>query len=307
MLQQTQAHFIQTEGVSAPRGTETVSNAASPEPGRRGKRFGWLALGFTALLFFIIGCVTTFIVIRFYLEEATVATESERILKEVETSDVARALELIRTAQQRFEHVQDYKCLFLRDEWIDGEMNKNILNLKVRHVPFSVQMEWIAPPIKKDRKVAYIEGKNNGKMLVKQLITLKLDPQESVRRKESRHTILQAGLKNMINRYATSWEKELRMNSTQVTLEEREEKVSIQNRDFVHHCIVVTTTHDPAMKEHFLYAKAKVYFDRSTGLPVRSEGYDWPEPGQTESRLAERFTYLDLRTNLGLKDADFEF
>ena len=277
------------------------------EPRRTGKRFGWLSLSITAVVSFVVGCVATFIVIRFYLEEATIATETERVTKTAEASDVAKALELIQVAKERFDLIQDYKCIFLRDEFIDGEWNKNILNLKVRHAPFSVQMEWLAPPIKKDRKVAYIEGKNNGKMLVKQLLTLKLDPQESVRRKESRHTILEAGLKNMINRYANSWEKEMRMNSTKVTIEEREEKVSIQGHDYVHNCIVVTTTHDPSMRQQFQYSKARVYFDRSTGLPFRSEGYDWPAPGQAAGVLLERFTYLDLRTNLGLKDKDFEF
>jgi hypothetical protein len=40
-------------------------------------------------------------------------------------------------------------------------------------------------------------------------------------------------------------------------------------------------------------------------LPVRAERYGWPDEAGGAPPLAEAYTYRNVRTNVGLTDADF--
>src|SRR5262245_56667985 len=156
----------------------------------------------------------------------TTQTENTNLVQPTGKSGMDQALEFITTARSKFANVKDYRAMFLRDELIDGEFKENYLTLKVRHEPFSVFMEWHAPASKAGRKSIYIEGQNNGKMRVREkvagnfAVTVSLDPEESKKRKESRHTILEAGYKNLCEKYVKSWTKEKDLGLTQVVIEE---------------------------------------------------------------------------------------
>lgn len=50
----------------------------------------------------------------------------------------------------------------------------------------------------------------------------------------------------------------------------------------------------------------KVYIDHELGLPIRFEAYDWPKSAGAEPKLVEEYTYSDLKTDIGLGDADFD-
>ena len=46
--------------------------------------------------------------------------------------------------------------------------------------------------------------------------------------------------------------------------------------------------------------------DDELQLPIRYASYDWPAaPGQ-EPPLLEEYTYLNMKVNVGLTDADFD-
>jgi hypothetical protein len=283
-------------------------STASPPASSTRRRGGWLLMTLTHGLSFCLGAGVTLAwannLFDFGVEPVTA---EENLNSAPQAASVERALELIRTAEERFRAVVDYECLFLRDEVIDGKMNQNVLRLKVRHEPFSVLMEWLDPAVKRGRKVAWVTGKNDGKMLVKQLITLKLDPAESIRKKESRHTILETGIKNLIHRYKESWEREAHLGLTTMTIDDREVRVSLPQRDFVHQCLCVTSRHPATSRGQFQYFYVKLYFDKATGLPMKTEVFDWPSAAHPDGQLVERYTYLDLKTNVGVKDADFAF
>lgn len=220
-------------------------------------------------------------------------------------TNMDEALRLIREAQAKFSKVKDYRCTYLRDEVIEGKMLNNHAILSIRHAPFSVGMEWVGPASKKGRRTVWTEGRNGGKMTVKVLLKMDLDPQESVKRKESRHTINEAGLKNLIDRYHRSWVKEQQLGLTQIIIQDAQFTIKLPGKDYHLDCICVTSVHPPDSQKHFLFHIAKLYFDKKTGLPVRSENYDFPAPGQQYGPLVERYTYLDVQTNLGLTDEHF--
>jgi hypothetical protein len=238
-------------------------------------------------------------------------TRQQATLKPAESSNMDLALKLIHEARARFASVKDYRCTYLRDEFIAGELKKNQLHLRVRHEPFSVYMEWHGPTDKQGQRAAYIAGQNNDRMRVRVkrlglFISTSIAVDDPQARAESRHQITEAGLKNLIERFCTRWAKEKELGLTEVLIQEGEVKVAVGDKESRHPCICVITIHNPKDKEHFTFYRTKLYFDKATGLPIQMEGYDWPRDAHDrDGRLLEHYTYLNLEPNVGLTDADF--
>jgi len=235
-------------------------------------------------------------------------------LAQAKAADMGQALLLIQTARDKFAPVKDYRATFLRDELIDGELKQNHVILRVRHEPFGVHMEWLAPASKKGRRTAYVMGQNDGKMLVREplagrfAVTVRRDPEESMKRKESRHTIREAGYRNLVEKYVKGWKREKELGRTQVTLQDGELKLNLGDRELKFPCTVVTTKHDVKDRDQFTFFRSRLYFHKDTGQLIRVEGYDWPSrPQDQDGELSERYTYLEMETNVGLTDADFRF
>jgi hypothetical protein len=224
-----------------------------------------------------------------------------------ESGTLQEALQLAKTAQAKLNGMPGYRCTYLRDEVIGNELQKNYLHLTILHEPFSVNLEWLEPTSKKGRKAIYVEGKNNNKMIVKQLVLkLTLDPDESIKKKESRHTILEAGLKNLTNRFVRAWEEEMQGNETQVKYSDAEVDVIVSGQQLSYPCRCVETSHPVETKEKYAFHRVKLYFNKDNGLPVRMEGYDWPTSSIPEGRLLERYTYADLKTEPVPTEKDFQ-
>ena len=53
---------------------------------------------------------------------------------------------------------------------------------------------------------------------------------------------------------------------------------------------------------------ARIFVDKEYQVPVRYEAYDWPRNGRqlSERDLIEEYTYIRLKFNVGLTDADFD-
>jgi hypothetical protein len=223
------------------------------------------------------------------------------------TGTLEEALVLAKAAQAKINAMQGYRCIYLRDEVISNELQQNHLRLTVAHQPFSVCMEWIEPALKKGRKAIYVEGKNGNKMVVKQLVVkMNLDPSESIKRKESRHTILEAGLQNMVNRFVKAWEEEREKNETHVTYSDSEVQVIVQGKPKTYACRCVDCSHPPETQDKYAFGRVKLFFDKATGLPVRMEGFDWPTAAIKEGRLLEKYTYIDVQSDPAPQAADFQ-
>jgi hypothetical protein len=237
------------------------------------------------------------------------------LVETTQADNIDTALKMMHDAVEKFAGVQDYRCTYLRDEFIDGAFHENHLHLAIRHEPFSVRMEWLSPKNKKGRVSNYVEGKHDNQMIVKEPVfrglppvKVQLDPEESKKRKESRHVITEAGLKNAMQRCCKRWENDRARGLTQVILEDAEVLVNLPEHQITRpcRCVALKRPADLDQRPHFDFFRVNIYFDKETGLPIRFEAYDWPQPGHEDGRLVERYTYLDIRTNAGLKDSDFE-
>ncbi len=235
---------------------------------------------------------------------ATVGTSGTSANK---AGDLSEALSLGKRSQDLLNKMAGYRCLYLRDELIDNEIQQNYLKLAVLHEPFSVCMEWIEPKLKSGRKAVFVDGKNDGKLIVKQLFVKKvLEPNESIKMKESRHTILEAGLKNMIERLVTSWEKESKLQETNVKYYDQTLDITLTGKKHVYDCRVVEADHPLMVKDKYAFQKVIIYFDKKEGLPVKMECYDWPSSASGTARLGERYTYADVKSDPAPNPSEFE-
>lgn len=214
------------------------------------------------------------------------------------SGNLDEALTLARTAQDKLKEMPGYKCVYLRDERIANELNQNSLLLTVLHEPFGALMEWVEPSSKKGRKASYITGKNNGKMRVKVgFATLPFDLDYSIKMKESRHTINETGLLNLMNRFVKSWEEEKLAGETNTLYSDATIEATVSGKHYSHACRCIETDHPISTKDKYVFHRVKIYFDKQSGLPVRMEGYDWPSGNETEGRLMERYSYFDVKSD----------
>ncbi len=77
-------------------------------------------------------------------------------------------LELIAKARAAYAKVHDYTCTLIKQERIRGKLTpNNVVALKIRKTPFSVNMLWKEPRSLEGQEVCWVEGKNDGNMRVK--------------------------------------------------------------------------------------------------------------------------------------------
>ena len=68
-------------------------------------------------------------------------------------------------------------------------------------------------------------------------------------------------------------------------------------------CSLIEVKHSERKHPYEFYV-AKVYIDSELQMPVRYESFDWPEGGG-RPKVLEQYTYINIRPNVGLTDADF--
>jgi len=70
-------------------------------------------------------------------------------------------------------------------------------------------------------------------------------------------------------------------------------------------CRMFETTH-PKSRPGLKYHKSRLYIDKNTNLPIRSEQYGFPAKASEEPPLFEEYTYSNLKLDAPLADADFD-
>jgi hypothetical protein len=215
--------------------------------------------------------------------------------------------QLIERAGATFQHVRDYTCTLIKQERIGGRLQpEQTAQMRVRTHPFSVHLRFVSPSSVAGREACYVAGRNGGKMRARAgglmgavgFVTLDLrDPRVMA---DNRHVITEAGLGNLIERLSQTHEQERRLNLTRVNLAE----YTFHHRP----CLRLEAVHPANTAGTFYCYRCVTYFDRETGLPVRFEAYDYPRPGGNPGgELLECYSYVDLRFNVNLSDAAFNY
>jgi hypothetical protein len=224
------------------------------------------------------------------------------------TTVMDEPLRLMAAARQTYQNVQDYTCTLIKRERLRGQLQADqVVTMRVRTQPFSVYLHWDEPRSMAGQEACYVTGKNNGMMRVHSTGLVgaiggwvTLDPRDPRVMEHSRHSITEAGIGNLIERYGARWEEERKLNVTDV----RVANFVYNNRP----CRRVELVHPPGGQ--FTYYRSILYFDNETHLPVRVENYDWPRAGRgnaADGELVEVYSYINMRANVGLRDDAFDY
>lgn len=212
------------------------------------------------------------------------------------------ALKLANESRAAAEKVEDYTCNFYKRELIGGQMIPQTMQMKLRHKPFSVYLKYQNPH--PGREVLFVEGANGNKLLAHEegfkglAGTLALPPTGPDAMQETRYPLTQIGIRNMLDTVIAQWELEGQFGEVDV-------KYYPQAKIGELACKAIETSH-PTPRKQFKFHKTRLYLDRETSLPVALEQYAWPPQPGGQPLLVEFYNYLQLKTNVGLRDMDFD-
>ena len=232
------------------------------------------------------------------------APSSPATVSSAAPDSIARAKMAIADCQARYARVNDYTCTFLKRERIEGRLTpQHSMVMKVRTHPLSVYFKFHAP--NRGREAIFVAGRNGEKIVAHDVGigkflagTMHLDPRGSMAMEDNRHPVTEAGIGGLIDTVARHWARELTSEESVVTFHPNVRVGS-------HSCTMIESAH-PRHRSDFLFHKVKLYIDQEHGLPIRFEAYDWPKQPGGVPELVEEYTYNDLKTNVGLREHDFD-
>ena len=207
--------------------------------------------------------------------------------------------------------INDYTCMIVKRERVRGRLRGfEYLFAKVRHhrehgqrvVPFSVYLKFLGPNKVKGREVLYVEGQNDGKLVVRTgetqyPFTTTLRPTGELAMRENRHPITEFGFENFGRRLIHLIPAAITPEQVRV---EHSENSKVDGRLCTG--IVVTRT-KRAQQDRF--HRVRIFFDRDLKIPIHYEAYDWPKTDGGKPVLLEQYTFRNIVINPGLTDGDF--
>jgi hypothetical protein len=227
-------------------------------------------------------------------------------------------LDYARAEQVRLnETLRDFTCRLVKRERIDGLLQDyQFIDMRVREEvrqgdrvvrPMSIFLQFLGPASVAGRKVLYVAGQNEGKMLVRNggkhfdYVVAKIDPRGESARKESLVPITESGFNRVLAQMIEILERH-------ASLDPRGENTKVQRIAGAklngRPCTVIRIVH-PTRQAGMEFHLANVFIDDELRVPLRVDSADWPyRPGGTGAVLSE-YTYTNLKLNVSLGDSDF--
>ena len=212
-------------------------------------------------------------------------------------------------------HVRDYSCTLVRQERVRGVLQApELMSAKVRHqrsrngkvvMPFAVYLNVKAPSKVKGREVLFVDGQNDGMMLVRKggkrfsFVTTRIAPTSATAMASNRYPLTEFGFENLVKRLIQVVKEDMTISTdTQV---EFYSDAKIDGRS----CTAVKVVH-PQYDERLRFHSATVFVDNELDVPVHYEAYDWPNERGGDPVLLEQYTYRNIKLNVGFTDYDFD-
>jgi hypothetical protein len=202
--------------------------------------------------------------------------------------------------------IKDYSCTVVKRERIDGKLKDHeYMFAKVRHEPFSVYLYFLAPDEVKGQEVIWVDGRNDGNMLahagsgVRAMVgTVSLKPNGALAMQGNRYAVTEIGVENLAKRLVEVAEHDKQFGECEVNFFPN---AKVNGRI----CTCVQVVH-PVPRRNFRFHLARVFIDDEYLIPIRYEAYDWPQETGGQPVLMEEYTYMNVKTNNGFTDADFD-
>jgi len=218
--------------------------------------------------------------------------------------------------EKGYDHLRshgDYTATVFTRERVKGVLlDPQVMKLKMRHEPLSVYLKWLVGD--KGRELLYVDGQNNGNMLVKVggikgklLPALKLDPTGDMAMKEARHPVTEIGMLELARQLIEKRRHDLESDgSFQCEMLEDREVAGRLCYGFVQSC--ESQSYSPE------YRKCVLMIDKEQSLPIFLQNFTWPDPEAPvasgpeldQATLVEHYQYSDVQFDQRLADADFD-
>ncbi len=221
-----------------------------------------------------------------------------------EPSDVV--CRLLKLGMERWLSVRDMEVTFIRRERLDGKTERNgkeVILLRERSQPWSLYMKWLDGP-GKDRELAYVKGRNNGRFKVTPggllgwvVVDRELDHPDVFA--VSRHTLLEAGIGQL-----------LRKIDYQFTISRDDAVVvyvgeaRVGKRNCYRFFRFLPEKSAPDGTKYYCW-KLDLCIDKETCLPVSVKCYGWKRQLDWQKKPFEDYTYTDFVFNQKLSDDAF--
>ena len=227
-----------------------------------------------------------------------------------------RALQIARAGLETSRtKVNDYTAILVKRETVDGTLGEyeymfaKIRNRKIRNgqivQPLSVYLNFLKPSSVKGREVIYVEGANEGNIIAHEggfkgrfLPTVTIPPTGMLAMRGQRYPMTEIGIENLIVKLIERGQR-ARQNPGVVC----EFRKNARVKDRV--CTVLNVT-QPNKTAGAEFHQAQIFMDDAVNVPIRYIAYDWPRSPGGRPAVIEEYTYLDLKINVGLTDADFD-
>lgn len=232
---------------------------------------------------------------------------------------LAAVIDYARKEQAYLEQtVSDFTCRLIKRERIGGFLQDfHYVDMEVREQilldgriaqPLSIYLHFLGPKMVAGRKIVYVEGQNEGKMLVRnggrhfEYVVVRVDPNGDSAREETLVPVTQIGFTRLLGQMIDVLERHRSADPAgQNTLAERIAGAKINQRG----CTLVRVTH-PQAAEGLEFHVANVFVDDELHVPVRVDFSDWPKHPNGPVPLIAEYTYTDLRLNVNLPNAAFD-
>ena len=217
------------------------------------------------------------------------------------------ALQISQGILDRLNDVRDYTGRLTKQERYKGNLlPEEEMAVKIREEPFSVYVRHTSPEGKNGQEAIYVEGQNDGKLVAHAvgagafLGTIKLNPNGWLAMMDNLHPITDIGLRNLVRQLLEMADKKRDyFLKCKITI--------IEDGELNGRPCRILDLRSPEPAADFRMAIARIYFDQEWEVPVRYEAFDFP-PGDDQGQpiLMERYTWSDLKFNVGLTDQDFD-
>jgi hypothetical protein len=222
------------------------------------------------------------------------------------------ALALLERGADSFQNVSDYTFTFSRQERVGGELlDPQVMNVKLRHEPFSLYMKWIGGegPGVKGRQLIYVEGQNDDMLLIQPgglagrlSGTLKLAKNDGLVTRESRHPATECGLLNLAHKLIPFYREDLAV-GTGFACELHDGQTFGERPCYLFQIEYASQERNPT------YRKSMLFIDKDLCLPTCIHNYTWGidvDPTKIdEETLLEAYSYVDIQTDQRFAEEDF--
>lgn len=212
-------------------------------------------------------------------------------------------------------NLNDYTAILVMRERVDGQLGPhNYIAAKIRNrkisggkivQPLSVYLKFLRPSAVKGREVIYVEGHNDGNIIAHEggfkgnyLPTVHLKPTSGLAMRGQRYPMTEVGVENLIVKLIERGETASKYED--VTCEIR---LNARIKDRV--CTVFDVM-QPTKRRDAEFYQAQVFIDDALKVPIRYVAYDWPTRVGAPLQVLEEYNYMNLKTNVGLTDKDFD-